>query len=148
MHSYIRKINYYETDQMHIVHHSNHVRYCEEARLAHMESYGLGYDEVERLGLIIPVLYANVKYIKPLHYGDTIRIDTYLTRFNGVKLDYTYKGYNVDTGELLFTAQTGHAVVDPYLKPLKLKKVYPDLYKKLTSVCEKEIAENEGALNS
>ena len=37
---YRRRANYYETDQMGIVHHSNHIRYFEEARLYYMHNIG------------------------------------------------------------------------------------------------------------
>ena len=30
---YLRKINYYETDKMGITHHSNYIRFMEEARI-------------------------------------------------------------------------------------------------------------------
>ena len=32
MQEYIRRINYYETDKMEVTHHSNYVRFMEEAR--------------------------------------------------------------------------------------------------------------------
>ena len=38
---YIRRANYYETDQMGIVHHSNYIRYSEEARIELMRQVGL-----------------------------------------------------------------------------------------------------------
>ena len=34
---YERRINYYETDKMGIVHHSNYIRFFEEARLDMMK---------------------------------------------------------------------------------------------------------------
>ena len=46
---YRRRINYYETDQMQVVHHSNYARYLEEARLDMMEQAGLAYDKLEEL---------------------------------------------------------------------------------------------------
>ena len=45
--SYVRVINYYETDQMQVVHHSNYARYLEEARLHMMDQMGLGYDKLD-----------------------------------------------------------------------------------------------------
>ena len=51
MFTYKRKAQYHETDQMGIIHHSNYVRWMEEARIAFMESLGFGYDKVESLGI-------------------------------------------------------------------------------------------------
>lgn len=41
---YQHKVQYYETDQMGIVHHSNYIRWFEEARTDYMEKMGMGYD--------------------------------------------------------------------------------------------------------
>ena len=53
--SFVRTALYYETDQMGIIHHSNYIRWFEEARLHYMKELGLPYDELERMGIIIPV---------------------------------------------------------------------------------------------
>ena len=44
---YTRKAHYHETDQMGVVHHSNHVKWMEEARVAFMDELGLSYRDVE-----------------------------------------------------------------------------------------------------
>ena len=36
---YIRKVQYYETDQMGFVHHSNYIRWFEEARIHFMRRW-------------------------------------------------------------------------------------------------------------
>ena len=54
--TYERKANYYETDMMGVVHHSNYLRYFEEARIAFMDSLGIPYKELEENGIMSPVL--------------------------------------------------------------------------------------------
>ncbi|HBE09126.1 MAG TPA: acyl-CoA thioesterase, partial [Lachnospiraceae bacterium] len=66
---YKRKINYYETDQMKVVHHSNYARFMEEARLDLMEQVGLHYDTMEEKGIIIPVLDISCRFRYAVHYG-------------------------------------------------------------------------------
>ena len=44
---YVRKVQYYETDRMGIVHHSNYIRWMEEARTDVLEQIGLPYDKIE-----------------------------------------------------------------------------------------------------
>ena len=46
-HIYKRKVNYYETDAMQIVHHSNYIRFLEEARISFMDKIGLPYKKIE-----------------------------------------------------------------------------------------------------
>ena len=40
VYSYKHKVQYYETDQMGIVHHSNYIRWFEEARIDFLEKIG------------------------------------------------------------------------------------------------------------
>ena len=56
MHSYIHKIKYYETDRMGITHHSNYIRWMEEARLDWLEAIGWGLDRIEETGVVSPVV--------------------------------------------------------------------------------------------
>ena len=50
---YRRKAQYHETDQMGIIHHSNYVKWMEEARIDFMKEMGFGYGEVEKRGFLI-----------------------------------------------------------------------------------------------
>ena len=65
---YSRKVYYYETDKMSIVHHSNYIRMFEEARLDLMDKCGIDYAQIESLGIIMPVLEVTCKYVKSLFY--------------------------------------------------------------------------------
>ena len=41
--TYYRKAQYHETDQMGIIHHSNYVKWMEEARIGYMNQMGFSY---------------------------------------------------------------------------------------------------------
>ena len=60
------KIQYYETDQMQIAHHSNYIRWFEEARTSALEEAGFGYAEMEAVGIISPVLTVSAEYVHTL----------------------------------------------------------------------------------
>ena len=47
--SYTRKINYYETDKMGVVHHSNYIRFLEEARCRWLEELNISMEKLEEL---------------------------------------------------------------------------------------------------
>ena len=127
--SYVRVINYYETDQMHIVHHSNYARYLEEARLHLMDQLGLAYDKMEEMGIIIPVLELHDYYIKSITYGDIIEIVPIIYKLTPVRFSLKYNIFRSGTDELLHRAETSHAFLDSEFKPMNMKKKYPDLYK-------------------
>ena len=132
---YRRQINYYETDQMQVVHHSNYSRYLEESRLDLMEQMGISYARLEELGIIIPVLELHDYYTYALHFGDTVEIFPKITRLSPVRFSLTYEIRGLD-GTLLHTAQTSHAFVDTEFKPMNLKKRYPEVYQIFESVLE------------
>ena len=138
--NYERKVQYYETDQMGIVHHSNYIRWFEEARIAMMETIGIRYDQMEQDGVLIPVLSASCEYRVSFRYGDTFKVQVYPLSFNGVKMKIGYKIYHKETGVLHSTGETSHCFVDKEMKLVRLKKEYPDYYDILNTwnSCEKE----------
>ena len=129
---YNRVINYYETDQMAIVHHSNYIRFFEEARLDMMDKYDLNYKKIEDMGIIIPVMSVECKYIVPLHFGDNVQIHTKLEKFDGIKMEVSYEIYRDSV--LCTKGHTGHCFLDKDMKPFRMKRLYPEFYNKLNSL--------------
>ena len=94
---YKRQANYYETDQMGIIHHSNYVRWFEEARMNFMEEIGFPYAKVEELGIIVPVLGVNCQFRTMVKFGDTVDIYTKITKFTGLKMNIERKAVRCGT---------------------------------------------------
>lgn len=134
---YERKVAYYETDRMGIVHHSNYIRWLEEARLFYLETIGLDYDLIEEKGILIPVLTAECKYRMPFRYGDTFVVYPIVTKFNGIKLSLDYEIYKKGSDDLHSTGSTSHCFVDNDMKPLNIKRIEPEIYEKLTEEMNK-----------
>ena len=131
---YKRKMDYYETDQMGIIHHSNYIRLFEEARLDMMEKEGIGYAGIEEMGIIIPVMSVECNYIVPLHYNDSIEVYSQLTKFDGIKMELSYEIYKEGSAKVCTKGHTGHCFLDKDMKPFRMKKLYPDLYNKLKEI--------------
>ena len=55
MEAYRHTVKYYETDRMGFTHHSNYLRWMEEARIDCMDSLGWPYARFEKAGIISPV---------------------------------------------------------------------------------------------
>ncbi len=125
---YERKINYYETDAMQIVHHSNYIRYMEESRTYSLAKVGLPYSKMEEEGVLIPVLGVNCQYKHPARYEDVIFVDVKVKEYTGVKIIMEYEITNKETGELILTGETKHCFTDANLKPISLKKARPDMH--------------------
>ena len=83
---YGRKVYYYETDRMGIVHHSNYIRWFEEARDDFMRQLGVPYSVLEERGIIIPVLSVSALYRKHLTYEDEFSVQLHYRKFTGIKI--------------------------------------------------------------
>ena len=87
IYAYKRKAYYYETDSMGIVHHSNYIRWMEEARVWILQQMGIPFAEMEKLGIMITVISAECRYKMPLTFDDEFTVIPKLTNFNGFQLE-------------------------------------------------------------
>ncbi|MGM9630817.1 acyl-CoA thioesterase [Butyricicoccus sp.] len=139
--SYQHRIQYYETDGMRIVHHSNYIRWMEEARTAMMEQLGYGYDQMERDGISIPVISVSCEYKEMMHFGQTCRVDVRVTAVSQVRMSVSYEFYDAETGHLCGTGSTGHCFIGQNGRPVSLRKKLPDIYNLFCSMlCTQEEA--------
>lgn len=123
---YYHNAKYYETDQMAIVHHSNYIRWFEEARIDWLEQVGIPYDAMEARGIIIPVIGVSAEYRTMTRFKETVRIESRLESYNGVRFAVSYRVYNNETGELRCTGTSSHCFINRDYKPIVLKKAAPD----------------------
>lgn len=98
-------VRYHETDQMHFVHHSNYLKYFELARLEWLSDLQISYAEMESRGILMPVVNASVKYIKPLVFGDNFSVTVILKKEPKATLEFDYKILNQNK-ELISTGNT------------------------------------------
>ena len=131
---YERKINYYETDAMQIVHHSNYIRYMEEARINALANIGLPYREIEKEGILIPVLSVSCQYKHPSRYDDILLINVKVKEYNGIKLIMEYEVTNKETGELVLIGETKHCFTNKELRPVNLKKARLQMHEKMNEL--------------
>ena len=123
---YLHRVHYYETDQMGIVHHSNYIRWFEEARDDFIARNGIDYVDVEARGFLLAVIRTECKYKTPAKYGETVEITTHLRRFNGVRVVHTYEIRN-PAGALVVTGTTEHAFISAETrKPVSVKRELPE----------------------
>lgn len=135
---YEHHVKYYETDQMRIVHHSNYIRWMEEARMDMMEQMGFGYDKMEQLEIISPVISVECEYKSMVRFGETVVIDAKVASYNGVKLKVVYEMTDKETGELRAVAQSNHCFLTMSGKSLSLKRSYPEIDTKFFTLVEDE----------
>lgn len=126
MNSYEYQAQYYETDQMGIIHHSNYVRWMESARIRRMSQIGIDYKGMEEKGIISPVLEISCQYKSMVRFGDTVLIEPVIEKYNGITLELSYRITDKESGELRMIGRSKHCFLDSNGKIVSLKKSYPE----------------------
>ncbi len=129
--SYIHKVNYYETDKMGVTHHSNYIRWMEEARIEFLDKIGYSYYKLEQDGIMSPVIGIECDYKATTTFNDEIEIMVSVKEFKGVRLVIEYKMINYKTKELVLYGTSKHCFVNKEGKPIILKKEFPEFDKAL-----------------
>lgn len=136
MKPYMHKVQYYETDKMGITHHSNYIRFMEEARVDFLEQIGWGYDMLEKEGLVSPVVSTTCNYKKATTYPDEISINVNVLECGGVKVKFGYT-MTVDDG-VVCTATSVHCFLNEQGRPISYEKQYPGFFQALLKAQQKE----------
>jgi acyl-CoA thioester hydrolase len=90
---------------MGIVHHSNYIVYYEAARVAALRAWDLSYDEMEKSGIISPILEIGSKYIQPAYFDDLLTVKVIVDEVPMVRFKVRYEMYN-EAGTLINTGHT------------------------------------------
>ncbi|MCR5114708.1 MAG: acyl-CoA thioesterase [Bacteroidales bacterium] len=134
METYTHKVHYYETDKMGVTHHSNYIRWMEEARVDFLEQIGYGYRKLEEEGIISPVIGVECDFKTPTTFDDDVEIEVSVKEFRGVRLTIGYVMKRKSDGALVLTGRTRHCFVDPNGRPIILERNFPDVARKLAEL--------------
>ncbi len=126
-------VRYYETDKMGITHHSNYIRWMEEARIDFFEQIGWGYEKLEAEGIISPVTGIQCKYKASTTFPDEVSIAVKVSEFNGVVLKLHYVMTGAD-GKEVFEGSSEHCFISREGKLVRLKRERPEIADLLTSL--------------
>lgn len=95
------RVRYAETDQMGVVYHSNYFPYFEVARAESIRQLGFTYADMERMGVIMPVIEVQCRYLRPAVYDDLLTVKVILRELPvHHKIEFHQEVYN-EKGELL-----------------------------------------------
>ena len=70
------RVRYAETDQMGVAHHATYPIWFEASRSEFCRQRGIDYNQMERDGMLLPVLELRVRYLQPAHYEDEVEVHT------------------------------------------------------------------------
>ena len=126
---YVRKAQYYETDQMGVIHHANYIRWFEEARVDFLQQIGFPYERVESMGVTFAVLGLSCEYRASVFFGDTVHVRVGMKACSHSRMTMCYDVTDAATGEPRTTGETHHFFFRKKdARPVSLKKAIPELY--------------------
>lgn len=77
---YSRPVHLYETDLMGVVHHSNYIRYMEEARFEWLRNINLIHLHGTNADCVFAVIDMQASYKSPLKWGDHFEVELHLVQ--------------------------------------------------------------------
>jgi len=90
---------YSETDKMGYVYYGHYMSYFEVARTEMLRSAGIAYSDMERDGIMLPVIYAQSSYKYPVYYDELMNIEVMMFKNPLIKLDTFYRITTESGGE-------------------------------------------------
>ena len=84
------RVEYHHTDQMGIVHHSNYIKFFEVARTEWLRAIGLTYAEMERRGVMMPIVDVAIKYRQPAYYDELISVTAMVEELPMARMVFNY----------------------------------------------------------
>ena len=75
------RVRYADADPMNVVYYGNYAQYFEVGRVESLRALGISYKVIEDLGIMLPVVELNVKYLRPARYDDLLTVTTQLRDF-------------------------------------------------------------------
>ncbi|MCA1053838.1 acyl-CoA thioesterase [Rossellomorea aquimaris] len=120
------QVRYAETDQMGVVYHANYLIWMELGRTQLIEDLGFNYAEVEKDGILSPVVDLNISYKTPVRYGEKALVKTWVEDYDGIRITYGYEIYNGEN-QLAITGQSKHVCVKKdSFRPISIRRMFPE----------------------
>ena len=98
------RVRYKDTDQMGIMHHSNYIVLYETARTEWLRDMGLTYAEIERRGVMSPIIEVQSHYHYPAFYDEVLTVKVMMDEMPSARLNIASEVYN-EAGRLINTGR-------------------------------------------
>ncbi len=125
MRPYQHEVKYYECDRMGVTHHSNYVRFMEEARIDWMDQLGYGFERMEAEGIVSPVIAISCNYKRSTTFKDLVEVEVKVGEMSELKISFNYT-MRVG-GKVVCTASSTHCFLEAG-RPVALQERFPQLH--------------------
>ena len=135
---YRHTAQYYETDRMGIIHHSNYIRWMEEARIDFLRQLDIRYSDLEASGLVSPIFEVRCQYRRMVKFEDIVAIEVSILKYTGTRLTLSYRMTNETSGEPCSEGETTSCFMNSGGRLISLKKDYPQLHELFEKLAENQ----------
>ena len=133
------RVRYGDTDAAAVVYNANYLRYFEIGRTELMREWVCSYNEIEKMGFVLPVVECWSRFKAPAFYDDLLVIETTIVEITKLKIQFNYQVRREEEGasrsKLLVKGYTVHAATT---KDGKLTRLPLDLSKKIAQFASKD----------
>ena len=107
------KVRFGEVDSMQIVWHGNYLKYFEDGRESFGAKFNIGYLDVHKHNVMIPIVRTTCDYKKPLVYGDEAIVETLYVNTDAAKIMFEYKIFRKKDNELVACGSSMQVFLTP-----------------------------------
>ena len=125
-HVFEQPVRYGDTDQMGIAYYANYLYWFEIARTEWLRARGKSYREIEASGVVLPVIEAHCRYLKPARYDDRLRLVSWVGELSRVVVRFDYR-IELVPGDVLATGWTRHCFLGRDGRPVRIEGELRDL---------------------
>ena len=129
------RVIYADTDHGGVAYYASYMRWFEIGRTELLRSIGLIYAELEKSGILCPVVDLQCRYIKPARYDELLVVYTSVERLRRGSITFAYNIKRKSDQALIATGKTQNAFVNRALKCTRPPK---EIYRKLQELAGEE----------
>lgn len=94
-------VRFSEVDALGIVWHGHYLKFFEDGRESFGRQYGLGYLDVYKQELAVPLVNIHVDFKRTVQYGDSVIIETTFVDSPAAKIIFNYEIFRASDNELV-----------------------------------------------
>ncbi|MEI6900534.1 MAG: acyl-CoA thioesterase, partial [Bacteroidota bacterium] len=106
-------VRFSEVDSMNIVWHGHYLKYFEDGREAFGNKFNIGYLDVYKHNVMIPIVKVDCEYKRPLVYGDKGIVETTFINSESAKIMFGYKIFRQPDQEVIATGKSMQVFLTP-----------------------------------
>ena len=128
-------VDFFDTDAMEVVHHSNYIRWFEIGRVEFLRAAGITLGELMADGFVFPITDVSAKFLSPGRFDDVLVIETTPTALTKAKMAFDYRILRKGEETVLVTGHTQNVFTSR--ETGKIARLPEKYYEKLAAALEK-----------